>query len=460
MREIISVQVGQCGNSIGSSFWDQIASEHGIQADGTYQGTKDYQRERANVYFSETTDRFVPRAVLVDLEPAALETVKSAHFGKLFRPDNFINGQNGAGNNWAKGHYTEGAEIADQVLEATRREAEACDCLQGFQICHSLGGGTGSGLGTLLLSKITEEFPDKVMSSFSVLPSPKVSTTIVEPFNAILSLHQLIENADTVTCLDNEALFNICQTTLKLPNPNYNQLNRLVSQVMSGVTCGFRFPGQLNSDLRKMAVNLVPFPRMHFFVAGLAPLSSFASEGFSNVTVQQITQQMFDPRNIMADCDTTKGKYLTASCIFRGEGVSSKEVDNQMTHIQTKHEDYFAPWIPNNIQSSICNVAPLGQKLSGTFIANTTAIQSLFLRIGSQFSGMFRRKAFLHWYLDEGMEEMEFTEAESNINDLIQEYRQYGSAQIDEEEDEADMDPDMGHDMMGHDHLAPDHDKY
>lgn len=83
-------------------------------------------------------------------------------------------GQSGAGNNWAKGHYTEGAELVDSVLDVIRKEAEKCDCLQGFQLTHSLGGGTGSGMGTLLVSKIREEFPDRIMVTFSVVPSPKV----------------------------------------------------------------------------------------------------------------------------------------------------------------------------------------------------------------------------------------------------------------------------------------------
>lgn len=83
-------------------------------------------------------------------------------------------GQSGAGNNWAKGHYTEGAELVDSVLDVVRKEAESCDCLQGFQLTHSLGGGTGSGMGTLLISKIREEYPDRIMNTFSVVPSPKV----------------------------------------------------------------------------------------------------------------------------------------------------------------------------------------------------------------------------------------------------------------------------------------------
>ena len=128
-------------------------------------------------------------------------------------------------------------------------------------------------MGTLLISKIREEYPDRMMCTFSVVPSPKVSDTVVEPYNATLSVHQLVENADEVFCIDNEALYDICFRTLKMTNPSYTDLNKLVSSVMSGITCSLRFPGQLNSDLRKLAVNLIPFPRLHFFLVGFAPLT-------------------------------------------------------------------------------------------------------------------------------------------------------------------------------------------
>lgn len=87
-------------------------------------------------------------------------------------------------------------------------------------MCHSLGGGTGSGMGTLLISKIREEYPDRMMLTFSVFPSPKVSDTVVEPYNATLSVHQLVENADECMVLDNEALYDICFRTLKLTTPS------------------------------------------------------------------------------------------------------------------------------------------------------------------------------------------------------------------------------------------------
>lgn len=235
-----------------------------------------------------------------------MDSVRSGPYGQLFRPDNFVFGQSGAGtlraqrvftgscsasppeivqikaapvcaiiavhqhfrvhlltakpfsfslftspsyagNNWAKGHYTEGAELVDAVLDVVRKEAEGCDCLQGFQLTHSLGGGTGSGMGTLLISKIREEYPDRIMNTFSVVPSPKVSDTVVEPYNATLSVHQLVENTDETYCIDNEALYDICFRTLKLTTPTYGDLNHLVSATMSGVTTCLRFPGQLNA---------------------------------------------------------------------------------------------------------------------------------------------------------------------------------------------------------------------
>jgi len=444
MREIVHLQAGQCGNQIGQKFWEVISDEHGISPDGSYIGTLDQQLERINVYYTEASQgKFVPRAVLVDLEPGTMDSVRAGRMGQIFRPDNFVFGQNGAGNNWAKGHYTEGAELVESVLDVVRKESEACDCLQGFQLAHSLGGGTGSGMGTLLMSKIREEYPDRIMNTFSVIPSPKVSDTVVEPYNATLSVHQLVENTDETFCIDNEALYDICFRTLKLTSPTYGDLNHLVSITMSGVTTCLRFPGQLNADLRKLAVNMVPFPRLHFFMPGFAPLVARDAQQYRAVTVPELTQQMFDAKNMMTACDPRHGRYLTVAAIFRGR-MSMKEVDEQMLAVQNKNSANFVEWIPNNVKVAVCDVAPRGLPMSATFIGNSTAIQEIFRRISEQFTAMFRRKAFLHWYTGEGMDEMEFTEAEANMNDLVSEYQQYQEASVEDDMlyDEDDLEED------------------
>jgi len=437
-REIVCIAGGQCGNQIGAKFWEVICGEHGIETSGEYAGDKDAQLERINVYYNEATGgRYVPRAILMDLEPGTMDSVRAGSFGGIFKPNNFVFGQSGAGNNWAKGHYTEGAELIDSVLDVVRQECESSDCLQGFQITHSLGGGTGSGMGTLLIAKIREEYPDRIMCTFSVFPSPKVSDTVVEPYNATLSIHQLVENADEVMVIDNEALYDICFRTLKLTTPTYGDLNHLVSAAMSGVTCGLRFPGQLNGDLRKLAVNLIPFPRLHFFMIGFAPLTARSSQTYRATNVPELTTQMFDAKNMMCASDPRHGRYLTASALFRGK-MSTKEVDEQMVNVQNKNSSYFVEWIPNNIKSSVCDVPPEKLKMAVTFLGNSTSIMEMFKRVIEQFTLMFRRKAFLHWYTGEGMDEMEFTEAESNLNDLVSEYQQYQDAGIDDDEYEGD----------------------
>jgi len=436
MREIVHIQTGQCGNQIGQKFWEIITDEHGMDTDGVPDSDQnEIQAERLDVYYNEGQGRYIPRAVLVDLEPGTMDTLKAGPLGNLFKPDNYCFAQSGAGNNWAKGHYTEGAELVDQVLEVARKEAEACECIQGFQLTHSLGGGTGSGMGTLLISKMKEEYPDRLFSTFSVFPSPKVSDTVVEPYNTVLSIHQLIEHTDMTYVIDNEALYDISFRTLKLQTPTYGDLNHLVSLTMSGITTCFRFPGQLNADLRKLATNMVPFPRLHFFMPGFAPLLARGSQAYATSTVPQLVQQMFDSKNMMAACDPRQGRYLTVAGIFRGR-MSMKDVDDQMFAVQNKNSSFFVEWIPSNVKTAVCDIPNRGLKMSVTFLGNNTSIQQIMMRIANQFTSMFRRKAFLHWYTGEGMDPLEFTESESNMNDLVNEYLQYQEASADESDED------------------------
>ncbi|CAO3680010.1 unnamed protein product [Umbelopsis ramanniana] len=447
MREIIHLQVGQCGNQIGSKFWETISQEHGIDENGVHVGNNPEELARIDVYYNEgQSGNYVPRAVLVDLEPQTMNAIRSSKLGHLFHPDSFINANSGAGNSWAKGFYTEGAELIEPILDVVRKQAESADCLQGFQLVHSLGGGTGSGLGSLLLSKIREEYPDRMLSTYSVFPSAKLSDTVVEPYNETLTVHQLVENCDATFCFDNEALYSICQNTLKIKTPSYNDLNKLIATVMSGVSTSLRFPGQLNADLRKLCVNMVPFPRLHFFMVGVAPLVALASSKYSGQSVRDLTAQMFDKRNMMILCDSLDGRYLTAATIFRGSNISSKEVETTMQQVQQKNSSWFVEWIPNGVKTSLCDVPPVGTDQSATFIGNSTAIQSLFKRANQKFTPMFRRKAYLHWYTDEGMDEMEFTEAESNMQDLIAEYQQYQEASV-EDVAEGDLEMDGDYEM-------------
>ncbi len=112
---------------------------------------------------------------------------------------------------------------------------------------------------------------------------------------------------------------------------------------------------------------------------------------------------MFNPRNMLAACDPRHGRYLAASAMFRGVNISTKEVDDQMLIVQNKNSNNFVEWIPNNIKSSVCSVPHSGTEMSATFVGNSTCIREMFSRVGEQFSAMFKRKAFVHWFTEEGI---------------------------------------------------------
>jgi tubulin beta len=437
------------------AFWGAVTLEHNLEI-----GTMKYKPgsdttdedgdglpdslEKIDVYYRGTSDerqtcKWVPRAVLVDLEPGTMDVIKAQPLGPAFKPDNLCFGNNGAGNNWAKGHYTEGAELVESVLDRVRLEVEQCDAPQGFQIFHSLGGGTGSGMGTLLLLKIRDAYPDRITCTYSVYPSPKVSDTVVEPYNAVLSSHQLLENSDETFIIDNEALYNINYNILKNNQPTYEELNSLIAQATCGITCSLRFPGKLNGDLRKLGVNLVPFPRLHFFLVSQAPLLSKKANSMTGLNIRELTTQAYSARNFFSNVRPEDGKYMAANFTFRGQ-LSTQEVDENMEKLNTKNADDFVEWIPNNLKTGVITTAPKTSSMSATFVANTTALKGIFQRLATQFGAMYRRKAFLHWYKGEGMDEMEFQEADKNVRDLITEYQDKQDATYEEEEEEDDED--------------------
>lgn len=153
-----------------------------------------------NTFFSETSSgQHVPRAVFVDLEPSVCDEVRSGEYKSLYHPEQIISGKEDAANNYARGHYTTGKEIVDVVLDRIRKLADNCTGLQGFLVFHATGGGTGSGLGSLLLERLSVDYGRKSKLSFAVSPSPRVSTAVVEPYNSVLSTHALLEH--TVGCM-------------------------------------------------------------------------------------------------------------------------------------------------------------------------------------------------------------------------------------------------------------------
>jgi tubulin beta len=137
----------------------------------------------------------------------------------------------------------------------------------------------------------------------------------------------------------------------------------------------------------------------------------------------------------LSDIRAQDGKYLTTARIYRGQ-ISTEEIDEPVAKVACKMYDDFVSWIPNNNKCAVIDVPPTDTPISATFLANTTAIKSVFQRNCSQFAKMYKRKAFVHWYAGEGMDEMEFQEADKNVRDLTTEYQDKQDAVVDDCSDE------------------------
>ena len=375
------------------------------------------RHERLNIFYNETkAGKYYPRSILVDLDPKFLV---GGPLSRFIPKSNILTGQGDSGNNWAKGYYTDGAEIVDAIFESVRREAECCDSVQGFQMPHSIGGGTGAGLGSLIISKLKEEYPDRSTLTVSIAPYSNVGDSVVAPYNAVLSMQHIIESVDLTLFIDNESLVNLSYV---FEVGNVNNMNTLISNVMSGLTSCFRFPSTLSLDLPRLAVRMVPFPRLHFFVSGTAPNSFEHSFIPQTTSLKDLTEQMFIPNYPLAACDLSKGKFLGTATIYQGL-ISIKEIKDQLRNITIPSSVKFSRGCSDNVTTALCSVPQKDKDICSTYINNTTAMKSRIKKLLKDFSKLFKKRAFIHHYLSEGMDEMEFMEANSQVWDLISVYK-------------------------------------
>mmetsp|Transcript_8124 Transcript_8124/g.24009 ORF Transcript_8124/g.24009 Transcript_8124/m.24009 type:complete len:576 (-) Transcript_8124:2800-4527(-) len=545
-REIITLQVGQCGNQIGGEFWKQLCAEHGIAPDGTLKNSWDNPSsashivgnnaqthnhyhanpiaqaqtpgpphfssgvshggnshassawgqphnkstggslqadDRKDVFFYQgDEDRYIPRALLMDLEPRVINKV--AHTGayrRLFNPENLFVAQDGggAGNNWASG-YRQGAEHIETILDMIDRESDNSDSLEGFVLTHSIAGGTGSGMGSFLLERLNDHFPKKLVQTYSVFPSWKESDVVVEPYNSLLTMKRLTLNADAVVVLDNSALNRIAVDRLRIANPSVDHINSLVATIMAASTTTLRYPGYMNNDWIGLLASLIPTPRCHFLMTGYTPLvlhdtttgsatsdnvsgtaasstvsglsvnqsqikqqqqsSEFNQTGIRKTTVLDVMRRLTQPKNIMVSTNMRgkgNGCYISILNIIQGNDIDPTQIHKALQRIREKrhyshaHGDIpFIPWGPASIQVALARKSPYLQhrhKVSGFMLANHTSMAELFERLLKQYDRIKSRNAFLDNFRKEecfqGSMLEEFDHSREVVQSLMDEYR-------------------------------------
>ncbi|XP_074328891.1 tubulin gamma-1 chain isoform X2 [Apium graveolens] len=390
-REIITLQVGQCGNQIGMEFWKQLCLEHGISKDGILEDFATQGGDRKDVFFYQADDQhYIPRALLMDLEPRVINGIQTGDYRNLFNHENLFMSKEGggAGNNWASG-YHQGKSVEEDLMDMIDREADGSDSLEGFVLCHSIAGGTGSGMGSYLLETLNDRYSKKLVQTYSVFPNQnEISDVVVQPYNSLLTLKRLTLNADCVVVLDNTALNRIAVERLHIPNPSVSQTNSLVSTA---------------NMIRK-------------------------------TTVLDVMRRLLQTKNIMVSPnartkEASQAKYISILNIIQGE-VDPTQVHDSLQRIRERKLVNFIEWGPASIQVALSRKSPYVQtahRVSGLMLASYTGIRHLFSKCLSQYSLLRKRQAFLDKYrsfpLFDDNDLSEFDESREIIESLVDEYK-------------------------------------
>ncbi|XP_056219368.1 tubulin epsilon chain [Seriola aureovittata] len=454
MTQSVVVQVGQCGNQVGCRFWDLALREHShVNKKGLYD-------EALSSFFRNVDSRkgegrtcgvggriqhLKARAVLVDMEEGVVNEILQGPLREVFDSTQLLTDVSGSGNNWAVGHMTYGSAYREQIVEKLRRAAEHCDCLQCFFLIHSMGGGTGSGLGTRVLSLLEEEFPEVCRIVTSIYPSAE-DDVITSPYNSVLAMRELTEHADCVLPVENQSLVDIVSKIQHMSHrakpgqvirrdsaiisgrggvsaaeKPFDAMNNIVANLLLSITSSARFEGSLNMDLNEIAMNLVPFPRLHYLVPSLTPLYTLADVSVPTRRLDQMFSDAFSKDHQLIRADPKRSLYLACALMVRGN-VQVSDLRRNIERLKPSLP--FVSWNQEGWKTGLCSVPPVGHSHSLLALANNTCVKPTFVELRERFTKLYRKKAHLHHYLHvEGMEQSCFSEAIASLGSLIEEYQ-------------------------------------
>ena len=472
-RELITIQVGQCGNQIGRRFWDLALKEHAQHhAGGLFDDSmssffrnvdaRDHSRELPVRDGSTRISALKARAVLVDMEEGPVSETLRGPLGELFDSTQLITDVSGSGNNWAHGHCLYGPQHREALEDAVRRATELCDSLQSFFLLHSLGGGTGSGLGTYICGMLADCFPDVYRFSTAVFPSAANDDVVTSPYNSVLALAQLTEHADCVLPVDNAALAEMAararnggrsgaaalspgmaaatgQETgggggggaggMAIPAPTsaeaFDAMNTIAAQLLTHLTSGMRFEGSLNVDLNEVTTNLVPFPRMHYLCSSLGPTLGLPEARRGMASPDQLFTDAFARETQLMSVSPREHTYLACGLLVRG-AVEVSDINRNVERMQRTLR--MASWNTDGFKVGLCSVPPAAQRRSLLCLANNCGIAEVFTSLRSRFRKFYKRRAHVHHY-EQFMDGGGFDEAAASLDGVIGDYRSVDKAQ-------------------------------
>uniref|UniRef100_A0A8C5UU50 Tubulin delta chain n=1 Tax=Microcebus murinus TaxID=30608 RepID=A0A8C5UU50_MICMU len=401
---IVTVQLGQCGNQIGFEVFDTLFSDsHSSQGLCSKRENEAYQASCKERFFSEEENGVpIARAVLVDMEPKVINQTlsKAAQSGRWkYGQHAYFCQKQGSGNNWAYGYSVHGPRHEESIMNIIQKEVEKCDSLSGFFIIMSMAGGTGSGIGAFVTQNLQDQYAHSLKMNQIIWPYG-TGEVIVQNYNSILTLSHLYRSSDALLVHENDAVHKICAKLMNIKQISFSDINQVLAHQLGSVFQPVYSAEGLfhyrRNPLGDLMENLVPHPEFKMLSLRNIPQMSENSLAYSTFTWAGLLKHL--------------RQMLISNAKMEEEGFK----DPALYTSWLQPVDAFNVWKTQRAFSKY--------EKSASLVSNSQfLVKPLNMIVGKAWN-MFASKAYLHQYTKFGIEEEDFLDSFTLLEQVVASY--------------------------------------